>query len=339
MTQGLASMAVSGLRRATALAAVAALALCLSGLPAAPARAADADFAAWLQHFRSEAAAKGISRKTVSHALAHVEFIPHVIELDRKQLEFTLTFAEYIERLVSPTRVDRGREMREAHKALLARVAERYGVAPSVVLALWGIESDFGRLTGDYPVVGALATLAYDGRRAGYFRGELLDALRILDRGYADLDSLKGSWAGAMGQSQFMPSSYLRYAVDFEGNGRRDIWRSTPDVLASIANYMSQVGWTPHQGWGMEVRLPQSFDHNQAATDSYKPAAEWARLGVQRADGTPLPSGQEEMAIVEPDGAGGLAYAVTGNFHAIMRWNHSVYFAAAVGLLADQIAE
>jgi membrane-bound lytic murein transglycosylase B len=326
-----------------AIAAARALGLALAALlllaALAPAQANDLDFSAWLRTLRAEAIAKGISRATVDRALFNIQPIPHVIELDHKQPEFTLTFQEYIDKVVSDSRVEKGRAMMAEHRDLLARVAKTYGVQPQFLLALWGIESDFGRITGDYPVVTALATLAYDGRRSSFFRGELMAALRILDHGYIDLPVMTGSWAGAMGQAQFMPSSYLRYAVDYDGTGHRDIWHSTPDVLASIANYLAQSGWAPGQGWGMEVRLPQSFDHNLVDLEEQKPLQDWATLGVTRLDGGPLPRNGFIASLVEPDGPGmGPAFVVYDNYRAIMKWNHSTFFATAAGLLADRIA-
>ncbi len=319
---------------AAALAGTAMLFLA-GGLSAA---ANDVDFATWLRDFKSEARTDGISQRTLDAALAHVEPIPHIIELDRKQAEFTLTFDEYVSRVVSPTRVARGRDLLVQNEALLKRVAASYGVAPRFIVALWGIESDFGRTTGDYPVIEALATLAYDGRRAGYFRGELVAALKILDLGYIDLASLRGSWAGAMGQAQFMPSSYLRYAVDYEGKGQRDIWHNPADVFASTANYLAQLGWQSDESWGEEVKLPQGFDASLAELATEKEVAEWTALGVRRADGTPLPGPTLAASIVLPAGDDGPAYLVYDNFRVIMRWNHSVFFATAVGLLADRIA-
>jgi membrane-bound lytic murein transglycosylase B len=317
---------------------MAAAAVLLAG-PLAAARANDLDFQGWLRGLRAEATAKGISRATVDRALANIRPIPHVIELDQKQPEFTLSFQEYIDKVVSPTRIEKGRELRQEHRQLLDRIAATYGVQPSFVLALWGMESDFGRITGDYPVVAALATLAFEGRRGAFFRSELLAALRILDRGYIDLPAMTGSWAGAMGQAQFMPSSYLRYAVDYYGNGHRDIWHNTADVLASIANYLAQVGWFANQSWGMEVRLPQGFDHRLVDLEQQKPLEDWAALGVRRVDGGALPRNGAIASLVEPDGPGmGPAFAVFDNYRAILKWNHSAFFATAAGLLADSIA-
>ncbi|MFI4987850.1 MAG: lytic transglycosylase domain-containing protein [Alphaproteobacteria bacterium] len=313
-------------------------AMLLASAGSLPVAANDLDFASWLRDFKAEARTRGISQRTLDAALNQVTLLPRVIELDRKQPEFTLTFDEYVSRVVSPSRVDRGRELLAQRQALLARVSASYGVAPRFVVALWGIESDYGRTTGDYSVIQSLATLAYDGRRASYFRGELIDALKIVELGYMDLASLRGSWAGAMGQSQFMPSSYLRYAVDYEGKGQRDIWHNPADVFASTANYLAQLGWQAEQGWGEEVKLPDGFDSSLAELATQKPLAEWSAIGVRRLDGTPLPSRPLAASIVLPAADGGPAYLVYDNFRVIMRWNRSTFFAISVGLLADRIA-
>lgn len=328
-----------GSRRLRAVAAVLGLSGGLIISPVAPGRADEVDFATWLQEFRQEAQASGISSHTVELALANVAPIQRVIELDRKQPEFTLTFAEYIARVVSQGRVDRGRELLDENRALLNRVSATYGVQPRFIVALWGIESDFGRTGGDFPVISALATLAYDGRRRSYFKNELLDALQILERGYINLPSLRGSWAGAMGQNQFMPSSYLRYAVDYEGKGQRDIWHNKADVFASTANYLAHEGWKSEETWGREVRLPPGFDMSLAGLSIRKTLPEWNAVGVRRANDKLLPETPLEGSIVLPDGEGGPAYVVYDNYRAIMKWNRSTFFATAVGILADRIKD
>lgn len=317
--------------------AAAAIAFLLGLVVAASVHAADGDFATWLQGLRSEALSHGISPSTFDAAFANVEPIPRVIELDRKQPEFTLSFADYLAHVMPDSRIEHGRELLAENRALLDQVAATYGVQPRFVVALWGVESDFGRLTGDYPVIPALATLAFDGRRSSYFRGELFDALRILELGYIDLDSMRGSWAGAMGQNQFMPSAYLRYAVDYTGKGRRDIWRDRGDVFASTANYLHQLGWRNDESWGRAVHLPRGFDPHLADLTIRKPLTEWAALGVRSADGGPLPSRALEASLVQPGGANGPAYLVYGNFRALLGWNRSIFFATAVGLLADRV--
>jgi membrane-bound lytic murein transglycosylase B len=307
--------------------------------PASAASANSTDFSTWLQGVRSEAQARGISAHTIKVALSNVTPIPRVIELDHKQPEFTLTFADYIARVVPQTRVDKGRRLLAENRALLQRVSATYHVQPRFIVALWGIESDFGRITGDFPVIPALATLAYDGRRSSYFRGELFDALRILEHGYIDLSTLRGSWAGAMGQNQFMPSSYLRYAVDYSGKGRRDIWGDRADVFASTANYLAQVGWKGDQTWGREVRLPAGFDAGLADPSTRKTIAGWNAMGVRLANGDLLPETPSEGSIVLPAGEGGPAYLIYDNYRAILKWNRSIFFATAVGLLADRIGD
>lgn len=300
-------------------------------------RAEESDFATWLQGFRQEAQASGISSRTINLALADVMPIPRVIELDHKQPEFILTFAEYIARVVPQSRVDRGRELLAENRALLERIGATYGVQPRFIVALWGIESDFGRTVGDFPVIPALATLAYDGRRRDYFKGELLDALRILERGYIDLASLRGSWAGAMGQNQFMPSSYMRYAVDYEGKGQRDIWHNRADVFASTANYLAHEGWKGNETWGREVRLPPDFDMSLVGLPIRKTLPAWNAIGIRRTSGELLPETPLEGSIVLPGEEGGPAYLVYDNYRAIMKWNRSTFFATAVGILADRI--
>ena len=295
-------------------------------------------FQAWLQGVRAEAAAQGIAPATLDEALAGVAPIPRVVELDRRQPESTLTFAQYLERVVPARRVEIGRRKLAEHRELLAAVGARYGVQPRYIVALWGVETGFGRITGSFPVIAALATLAYDGRRAEFFRGELLKALRILDEGHIAPAQMKGSWAGAMGQVQFMPSSFLRYARDHDDDGRQDIWTSTADAFASAANYLAGVGWRDDQTWGREVRLPDDLDPDLIGTDVVKGLADWQALGVRRADGSDLPGRNLPASIIRPDGAGGPAYAVYDNFRALLRWNRSHYFATAVGILSDRIA-
>jgi membrane-bound lytic murein transglycosylase B len=321
--------------RRVLLAAAAALALS----PMAPAAANQVDFATWLGGVRKDALASGIREATVDRALTGLKPIPRVLELDQRQPEHTLTFDEYMARIVNPARVSAARRKLAENRALLDEVGRRYGVQPRFIVALWGIESDFGRLTGGFPVVGALATLAYDGRRSSFFRGELMAALKILDDGDVTPEAMLGSWAGAMGQSQFMPTSFLRYAVDYGGQGRRDIWSNRADVFASIANYLSQLGWQGGQNWGRAVRLPRGFDRSLLGIDKRKTIAEWARLGVRRADGGPLPGHGIEASIVLPGDADGPALIVYDNFRALLKWNRSLFFASAVGYLADRMEE
>jgi membrane-bound lytic murein transglycosylase B len=301
------------------------------------AEAAEGAFSAFLAGVRRDAAAQGIRVSTVDLALRNAEFLPHVIELDRKQPERVMTFGEYIDKVVTPQRKDNARRQLADNGLLLNAVWRRFNVEPRFIVALWGLESDFGNVTGNYSVVSALATLAYDGRRSAYFRSELISALRILDQGHIRAAEMTGSWAGAMGQCQFMPSSFLSYAVDFDGDGRRDIWNDRADVLASIANYIARLGWRSGEGWGREVLVPRDFDPRFTGLEVKRPTGEWSRLGVRSIDAGPLSGRESEASLVMPDGAGGPALLVYDNFRTIMKWNKSTYFAASVGYLADSM--
>ncbi len=292
-------------------------------------------FDRWLVELRLEARASGIGDATLDAALTGIEPIPRIIELDRSQPEGRLTAAQYLERVVPRSRIEAARTRLARHRPLLDDVAARYGVQPRFIVALWGIETDFGRNTGGFSVIEALATLAYDGRRSAFFRGELLNALKIIDDGHISAHDMTGSWAGAMGQSQFMPSSFLSFAVDRNADGRRDIWTTLDDVFASIANYLSSVGWQGDQTWGRAVRLPGGFDDSLLGLETVRPIGGWQALGVRRADGGDLPARQLSASIVQPDGAGTPAYMVYENFKTTLKWNRSTYFALAVGHLAD----
>ena len=310
----------------------------VAALSAAPAAAAT-DFEAWLDKLRQEARAQGISAATVDTALANVKPIPRVIELDRRQPEFTLTFAQYMKRVVTDRRVAKGRERLRQHRDLLNEVAQKYGVQPRFIVALWGIETDFGRITGGFPVLSALATLAHDGRRSAFFRKELLLALKIVDGGHIRAADMKGSWAGAMGQNQFMPSSFHAFAVDHDGDGRKDIWTNLPDVFASIANYLSGSGWRVDQTWGRAVSLPAGMTRGEIGRKKRQLISAWQARGVRRTDGSDLPTRDLMAAIIAPQrGAPAPAYLVYNNYNVILKWNRSDYFATAVGRLADRLA-
>ncbi len=294
-------------------------------------------FAEWREGVRSEALDLGISAAIFDAAFADVEPIPRVIELDRSQPEVTLTFDQYVERVVPESRVEKGRKLLAEHRDLLEPIGRKYGVPPRFIVALWGIETNFGQYLGGFPVIASLATLAYDGRRSAYFRQELLHALRILQDGHITPEAMMGSWAGAMGQSQFMPSSFVNYAVDHDGDGRRDIWGTQGDVFASAANYLAQAGWRAGETWGRQVTLPAGFDHALTGLEVKKTLAEWQALGLRRVNGSNLPQADISGSVVLPGGEGGPAYLVYNNYRTIMRWNRSFYFATSVGLLADGI--
>ncbi|MGE5515792.1 MAG: lytic murein transglycosylase [Bacteroidota bacterium] len=316
-------------------AGAAALALMAGG--SAWAQESGKDFATFLQELEADAVSRGISPQTASTALGGLQHLDRVIELDRKQPEFTFTLQEYLDRVVSPQKVEKGRRMLAENRAVLAQIEKRYGVQPKYVVALWGIETDYGRVTGGFPVVSALATLSYDGRRASYFRGELMDALKIIDGGHITAQAMQGSWAGAMGQCQFMPSSFLRFAEDWDGDGRRDIWTTRADVLASAANYLSKSGWHGDESWGRPVTLPNNFSPRLIGLDQKRAVTEWSKLGVRAANGKPLPKTHLEGSIIRPDNGNGAAFLVYDNFRVVMKWNRSTSFALAAGHLAEKI--
>ncbi|MSP21369.1 MAG: lytic murein transglycosylase [Alphaproteobacteria bacterium] len=302
--------------------------------------AAPQTFETFLVGVRTEALGRGIRPETLDAALNFAEPIQRVIELDRAQPEFTRTFEQYLAGTVSDTRVARGRQMLEENRELLAQVEKRFGVPGRFVVALWGIESDYGRNMGGFSVIQALATLAYDDRRAAYFRRELFDALRIVDDGHIAPEAMRGSWAGAMGQAQFMPSTFHMAAVDFDGDGRRDIWGTKADVFASSAQYLAKTGWLADQTWGRPVKLPDNFDIALAGLAVTKPIGDWQALGVRRPDGSALPTRQLAASIVLPTaGSKSPAYLVYNNYRTLLRWNNAALFAVAVGTLADRIAD
>ena len=302
----------------------------------APARAGNA-FAAFLADVRVEAIGRGIAEATVGHAFAGLRPNAKVLELDSYPPERTQSWEHYRATRVSDARVAAGRKAMEANAAALAVIGRRYGVDPAVIVAIWGLETNYGGYTGGFSVIEALATLAADGRRDGYFRKELIDALRILDAGDIALPRMTGSYAGAMGQPQFMPSSYLEYAVSFDGFPRRDIWDNQNDALASIANYLSRSGWRAGEPWGQLVHVPASFGAGRASRDARRPLPAWPRLGITWPGGTALAQPDATAAVVMPDGAGGEAYLTYANFDVIRLYNHSDLYALSVGILADRV--
>jgi membrane-bound lytic murein transglycosylase B len=299
--------------------------------------AAPDGFQNFIAGMRAEARQAGISAATLDRAFAGVQVNQKVLEHYRHQPEFTMTWAQYRALLITEQRIANGRAAFQQNRALLGRVKDRFGVDPGVITGIWGLESSFGAGMGDYHVIEALATLAWEGRRASFFRGELMAALRILDHGDVAPAHMLGSYAGAMGQPQFMPSSYLRYAVDFEGHGKRDIWTSKPDVLGSIANYLAQSGWHSGEPWGQAVILAGNLGSTATGRDNRRPVGEWARLGVRAADGRALARADTPAAVLVPDGLGGDAFLVYANFTAIRRYNPSDYYALVVGLLGDTV--
>ena len=303
---------------------------------AIPAQAQIQPFPEWLAEFRAEALASGISAEVLDVALAGIEPVKRVVERDRNQAESRLDFWTYIDRVVTTGRIEEGQRRLTEHRDLLDDVARRYGIPPQVLVATWGIESSFGQVQGNYPVISSLVTLAYDPRRATFFRRELLNALRIVHEGHIGATEMKGSWAGAMGQLQFMPSTFIDYAKDGDGDGRKDIWGSAADAIESAANYMSSA-WRPGYIWGRQVILPSGFGSTITGLDTEKTLAEWNALGVRRIDGSPLPTVNVAGSIVLPNEGSEPAFLVYQNYRAILRWNRSHLFAIALGHLADRI--
>lgn len=305
--------------------------------------ASNASFDSWLVDLRAEAKSRGISDNVLDAALGDAKPIKRVIELDRKQPEFTMTFAQYLNKIVSDRRVQKAREKLREHDKILTEISKKYGVQKRFIVTFWGVETNFGQYLGSFNVPHALATLAHDGRRSAYFRKELLNALKILEDGHIAPDKMKGSWAGAMGQSQFMPSSFLSYAVDWDGDGKRDIWGTKPDVFASTAYYLAKAGWRDDITWGRAVTVPTGFtlDGKNATAVADKKTKmtvnEWAKLGVRSKDGSALPTANLTARLVMPAGNDGPAFLVYSNFDSILDWNRSNYYALAIGHLSDQL--
>ena len=296
----------------------------------------DKDFARWVSDFRASALAQGIDEATLAVAFDDVHFVPRAVELDRAQPEFTRTVWQYLDNAVTPARVKRGQDKLALFRAEVDAASARYGVPPGIVVAIWGMESAYGANYGDIPTIDALATLGFEGRREAWARGQLLAALKILKSGDIDRAHMIGSWAGAMGQTQFLPSAFLAYAVDADGDGRRDIWGSMADVMASTANFLARSGWQADQPWGVEVKLPAGFDLSRADGELRQSGTQWAAEGVQTLDGSPLPDAMQG-AILLPAGARGPAFLIGANFRAILRYNNSTSYALAVSLLAQGI--
>jgi len=302
-----------------------------------PSLAQEQSFADWLLDLRTEALAAGISPSTIEAAFALVEEpLPRVLELDRSQPEFVQTFTGYMRNRMSEARIKRGQELLEEHADLFRKIQRDYGVQPHYLVSFWALESNFGDFTGGFSVINALATLAYDPRRSDMFRKELLTALRIIEEGHIEADKMTGSWAGAMGQCQFMPSTFYNYAKDGDGDGRIDIWNSVADVMTSAANYLSSNGWEGDERWGREVILPDGFDFTQTGTTTRKTVTDWNRLGIKKADGSALGNADMLGSIVLPAGAKGPAFLVYQNYRTTMVWNRSTFYAISVGHLADR---
>ncbi len=293
-------------------------------------------FEAWLDKLKQDAQKRGVRMEILARALKGVKPILRVIELDRRQPEFTLTLSSYFRKAISDKRIANGKAMLKRHSTLLKRVETKYGVQPRFLVAFWGLESNFGKYTGTFPVVGALVTLAHDRRRAKFFREQLLSALELMDRGHIPTN-VKGSWAGAMGNHQFIPTTYKDYAVDFDGDGKRDLWGSLPDVFASAANYLSRSGWQGDKTWGREATIPGNFDISLTGMKIYKTLSQWNKMGVRRSDGRKLPHVDIDASLLVPAGYKGPAFLVYKNYRTILVWNRSHLYALAIGHLADRL--
>ncbi len=305
--------------------------------PQAP-RREKTPFEHFLDGVGEEARRAGVSATTLAAAFRNLAPNARVLELDGRQPEFTLTWEQYRDRVVPQGRIDQGRRLFQQNRSLLDAISTRFGVAPQLPVAIWGMETNYGGNTGGFNVIEALATLAFEGRRKEFFRRELLAALKILHAGHVPLAHMKGSWAGAMGQPQFMPTSFERFAVDFDGDGHRNIWDSRADALGSIANYLARSGWRSGEPWLREVALPAGFDLEQTGRDKRRPVEEWQRAGVRSLDGAALPA--LEAAVLVPDAPNGpsrQAFLVFSNFNAIRRYNPSNFYTLAVGMLADAV--
>ena len=307
-------------------------------VPALLAQENEQSFADWLAELRAEARELGISEATLRE-LDNLQPLERVMELDSSQPEFVQTFTRYLGLRVTPNQVARGQSLLQQHSVLLEQVRQRYGVQPHYLVAFWAVESNYGRSTGGFSVLEALATLAFDPRRADFFRRQLLTALQIIDDGHIQAERMSGSWAGAMGQLQFMPNIFYQYGIDGDRDGRIDIWNSLPDIFHSAANFLSQSGWRGDERWGREVLLTEDFDFSLTGTSTRKPLQEWRDLGVTQLNGAPIPvAAGMEASVILPAGAQGPAFLGYANFRTTMTYNPSTFYALTVGHLADRYA-
>lgn len=301
---------------------------------------ADADnkqnFSSWIKDLKLEAKDNNISAKTIAKTFKTAKYLPRVIAMDRAQPEFISPFLTYVETRVDANQIAQGRAMLQTNEALLTQVEEKYGVPKNILVAFWGMETHYGKNQGDFGLPSTLMTLAYEGRRADFFRGQLMDAMRVVDAGYSSVAGLRGSWAGAMGHMQFMPSTLMKHGVDADADGRISITSSLPDAFASAANYLAKVGWRKDEPVAIEVKLPENFDYNLAQLLNRKSSTEWSQLGVVQVDETTLPD-LDNAAILLPQGWQGPAFLVAGNFDVVMDWNRSVNYALSVSHLANQL--
>lgn len=308
-------------------------------------------FQQYLVELKRIAIEKGFEPSFVEQSFASAKFRKRAVKKDRNQPERVETLDTYLPKRVPQWKIDRARAKYKEHYPMLERIGKQYGVQPRFIVALWGLETNFGKIMGNYNVVSALSTLAYEGRREAFFQKQLWAALTIVQEGHISAENMKGSWAGAMGQNQFMPTSFLAYAVDGDGDGKKDIWHNQEDVFASMANYLVKAGWNDELTWGRQVKLPQNFDLALAIPEKHggrkkwqqhwkrleKPLSEWQTLGVRRADGSDLPATDLKAALIFPDDENGRVYLAYDNYKSLMNWNFSYYFVTSVGYLSDRI--
>lgn len=308
-------------------------------------------FDQYVNSLKAEALTRGFSPNLIEQSFAEVKFHQRAVKADRNQPEKVETLDTYLPKRLPDWKVNRARALFKKHQELLTNVAQQYQVQPRFIVALWGLETNFGKIMGNYNVISALSTLAFEGRREAFFKKQLWAALTILKEGHIKIDEMKGSWAGAMGQNQFMPTSFVSYAVDGDGDGKKDIWTNQADVFASMANYLRKEGWNADLTWGRQISLPSDFDLSlaipqntgsrknwlKAFKNTEKPLSQWQALGVRRADGSDLPNADITAAIVFPDDVNGRGYLAYDNYKSLMHWNLSYYFVSSVGHLSDRI--
>jgi membrane-bound lytic murein transglycosylase B len=308
-------------------------------------------FEQYINNIKQEALTKGYDSALIERSFNNVKFHQRAVVADKNQPEVVETLDTYLPKRVPQWKIDRARKLYKKHQILLTSVGEKYGVQPRFIVALWGLETNFGKFTGGYNVISALSTLAYEGRRESFFKKQLWAALTILDEGHISIENFKGSWAGAMGQNQFMPTSFLNYAVDGDGDGKKDIWQNQTDIFSSMANYLKKEGWNNSLTWGRQVTLPESFDLSHAIpkntgsranwlkawNKSEKTLAQWQALGLRRMDGRDLPNVDITAALVFPDDHNGRVYLAYDNYSSLRHWNLAYYFVSSVGHLSDRI--
>lgn len=308
-------------------------------------------FQQYVVELKTQALKEGFEQSLIEASFSKVKFHQRAVIADRKQPEKVETLDTYLPKRVPSWKVKKARELYKKHQEILIKIGNDYGVQPRFIVALWGLETNFGKFTGGYNVISALSTLAYEGRREAFFKKQLWAALTILEQKHIAIDDMKGSWAGAMGQNQFMPTSFLAYAIDGDGDGKKDIWQNQIDIFASMANYLQKEGWNDGLTWGRQVKLPENFDTSlaiprntgsrsnwlKAWVKTEKTLAQWQALGIRRTDGTNLPNVDIKAALVFPDDENGRAYLAYDNYKSLMHWNLSYYFVSSVGHLSDRI--